>query len=102
MDGVYSVEYRQGDGWDQGFATDPNAPVSVRSQGGAVVLVHRFASTGSPVATLIENNAVASKGGRQAGNRVVLSNPGGLTVHVAVGSIDRNNSTATVVIGPGG
>jgi hypothetical protein len=105
FDGIYTVEYRQGDGWDQGFVSPAagvglTAPESTRLQGGTV-LVHQFNPVGPPegAATLIEN---AERGARPPGSTLVLTNPsGGPDYHVTVQSIDRVNGTATVSIGPG-
>ena len=97
FDGQYLVEYRQDDGWDQGFVSSPNAPPVARFQGGTV-LVHQFRSAGSPVATLIESG---DSGARQPGNTLVLTNPMGPIYHVTVKSIDRTNGAATISIGPG-
>jgi M6 family metalloprotease-like protein len=95
-DGVYTVEYRKGDGWDLGVVSSPNAPVSARLQGGAV-LVHQFRSA-VPVATLIESG---DSGAIQKGNTLVLTSPVGPVYHVTVKSFDSGNASATVSIGPG-
>ena len=50
FDGSYTVEYRQGDGWDLGFVSNFSAPQTVRSQEGAV-LIHQYRLTGDPPAT---------------------------------------------------
>lgn len=95
FDGLYTVEYRQADGWDQGFVGNPSAPAL--SPAGAV-LVHQFRAAGDPAATLIET---ADAGAILPGKTVVLSSPLGAILHVTVKSIDTINATATVSIGPG-
>jgi hypothetical protein len=97
FDGNYVVEYRQDDGWDQGFLSSRNAPAAERKQGGAV-FVHKDRSAGDPASTLIENG---NSGALLPNDTAVLSTPGGITFHVTVKSIDRTNATATVAIGTG-
>jgi len=97
FDAFYTVEYRQGDGWDLGFVTSPSAPVTARLQGGAV-LVHRWGLAGEPASTLIET---PSRGALVAGDTLNLTSSLGLLYHVTVKSIDTINGFATVSIGPG-
>jgi hypothetical protein len=96
-DGAYTVEYRQGDGWDAGFITDPRAPVPTRLQGGAV-LVHLWRSPGTPLSTLIET---VDSGALVPGQTLNFTGASGITVHVTVQSIDPVSGTATVAIGAG-
>jgi len=94
FEGIYTVEYRQGDGWDAGFATDPSAPEKVRTSGGAV-LVHQYRPVGSPPSKLI-NGAFA--GALQPCNTLVLGNG---ARHVTVQGFDTQDGVATVSIGFG-
>jgi hypothetical protein len=94
FEGIYTVEYRQGDGWDGGFATDASVPEAVRSSGGTV-LVHQYRPVGSPGSTLI-NGAFA--GALQTCNTLVLGNG---ARHVTVQSMDTTDASATVSIGFG-
>ena len=57
FEGLYTVEYRQGDGWDRGFVTGAIPPPAVQASGGTV-LVHQFRLAGAPASTLI-NGAFA-------------------------------------------
>jgi hypothetical protein len=99
FEGLYTVEYRQGDGWDLGFATDPRVPEPIRTRGGGVVLVHRFRVAGPPASTLLRG---AYGGGLQKYDTVVLTPPhGGSTFHVTVVAIDVTQASATVSIGFG-
>jgi hypothetical protein len=98
----YTVEYRQSDGWDQGFqGVSPgiagNAPPAVQRQGGAV-LVHKALSAGQPATTLIET---AKGGAILPGDTLVVTGEGGLNYHVKVTGIDTANGAATVSIGRG-
>jgi hypothetical protein len=93
--GIYTVEYRQNDGWDRGFATA--APAAVQSNGG-VVLVHQFRLAGAPTSTLISG---AFGGALTPCNTIVLPGFGGTTFHVSVESFDTANGTATVSVGTG-
>lgn len=94
--GYYTVEYRQADGWDHGFATDA-VPEPVRKAGGAV-LVHIFGGgDGGPISTLI-----------QTGDRGALVPLQSLSVAAATGryfvrvdQFDLAEGTATVTIGHG-
>ena len=97
FDGNYTVEYRQGDGWDRGFVTSPGAPQVVRSSGGTV-LVHAFSPAGLPASRLL-NGAFA--GALQPCNTMVLSGVGGTTYHVTVESFDIADGSANVSIGSG-
>lgn len=94
--GLYCVEYRQGDGWDQGFVTSPNSPARVQARGGTV-LVHQFRPAGAPASVLIEG-AYASA--LQPGNTLVLSGLGG-PFHVTVKEINVADGSAAVAIGFG-
>jgi hypothetical protein len=97
FEGIYTVEYRQADGWDQGFVSSPGSPQVVRSSGGTV-LVHQFRAAGAPASTLI-NGAFA--GALQPCNTLVLVGLGGGTFHVTVESFDIADGSATVSIGTG-
>ncbi len=97
FEGIYTVEYRQGDGWDQGFVSSANSPQIVRSNGGAV-FVHRFRAAGAPASTLV-NGAFA--GALQPCNTLVLVGLDGLTFHVTVKKFDIADGSATVSIGTG-
>jgi hypothetical protein len=97
FDGYYTVEYRQADGWDAGFASDANAPFAAKLQGGAV-LVHQYRAAGTPVARLMET---ANSGALVTNQRLTVSAPGGLTFHVQVNAIDTRQGTASVTIGVG-
>lgn len=103
QNGEFVVEYRQADGWDQGFNQNPaalrNRPVVPRAtvaQGGTV-LVHRYRENGNPAATLIEN---PTNGANQVTQNVILKNPAGPIYVITVKSIDTKSGTATVSIGP--
>jgi hypothetical protein len=50
---LYSIEYRQADGWDAGFASNPGVPGKVSAQRG-LVLVHRVQET-EPAGVLLSN-----------------------------------------------
>ena len=94
--GTFTVEYRQGDGWDRGFAEDPRAPPAARLRSGAAVLVHRYDGVGSPVSTLIENG---NSGALGVGDKWVGA--GTSTGHVRVIAFDQAAGTATVAVGLG-
>ena len=94
FDGIYTVEYRQGDGWDRGFVTDGSSPSAVRSSGGTV-LVHQYRPVGGPVSTLVNGAFV---GALQPCNTLVLGNG---ARHVRVESFDTADGSATVSIGFG-
>jgi hypothetical protein len=96
-DGAYTIEYRQGDGWDQGFVTNPNSPVPARLQGGAV-LVHLWRSPGTPPSTLIET---ADSGALVPGQTLNFTGTSGISAHVTVQRFDTISGTATVAIGAG-
>ena len=93
--GAFTIEYRQGDGWDRGFVTDPTSPDYVRAQGGTV-LVHQYREQGAPASTLVEG---ATEGALQPGNTLVL--PGPRVVHVTVRRLNPADGSATVSIGFG-
>jgi hypothetical protein len=97
FEGIYTIEYRQADGWDRGFATSTRSPGTVRSSGG-VVLVHQFRLAGAPTSTLING---AYGGALQPCNTMVLRALGGGTFHVTVASLDTTAGEATILIGPG-
>jgi hypothetical protein len=91
---VYTVEFRENDGWDQGFAT--GALLAVRRAGGAV-LVHQWQPNGTPVSILLQG---PNEGGAVQGNTIVIPAQLGL-FHMNVQKIDVGAGTATVSIGPG-
>ena len=97
FEGIYTVEYRQGDGWDRGFVTDADAPATVRLRQGAI-LVHQFRLAGAPASTLI-NGAFA--GALQPCNSLILTGFGGVTFHITVKGFDTADGSATVSIGFG-
>ena len=96
FEGLYAVEYRQGDGWDQGFVSAPNALPAVQASMGAV-LVHQFRAAGAPASTLING---AFSGALQPGNTLVLTSMG-VPFHVTVLKFDTADGSATVSIGFG-
>jgi hypothetical protein len=96
-EGIYTVEYRQGDGWDRGFVSDPTSPAVVRSSGGTV-LVHQFRPVGAPASTLIEGPYASAL---QPCNTLVLIGLGGASYHVTVTKFDIADGSATVAIGHG-
>jgi hypothetical protein len=91
FDGVYTVEYRQADGWDQGFA---NSVAAVTTAGGAV-LVHLYREAGAPAATLIDN---ANRGAWLPGDTAILTNTIGQTRSVRVDGFDTASGTATITV----
>jgi hypothetical protein len=93
--GLYTVEYRQGDGWDEGFVTSQFSPAAVRQRGGTV-LVHQFRAAGAPAARLVQGSFA---GAMQPGDTLVLT--GLFTLHVTVDKIDTTDGSATVSIGFG-
>lgn len=103
--GFYTVEYRQGDGWDRGMVEDTNSPARVRANKGAVFL-HQYLQASSSTAqqrggsasTLMET---ADQGAIFAGDNIVIAGAHGQFYHLAVSAIDLNAATATVLIGPG-
>ncbi|HMH02534.1 MAG TPA: hypothetical protein VK555_14040, partial [Terriglobales bacterium] len=101
FEGLYTVEYRQGDGWDRGFVTSDVTgaipPPAVQASGGTV-LVHQFRLAGAPASTLI-NGAFA--GALQPCSSLVLVGFGGVTFHIRVKSFDIADGSATVSIGFG-
>jgi hypothetical protein len=97
FEGIYTIEYRQADGWDLGFATSTNSPPAVRASRGTV-LVHQFRLAGVPASTLVNG---AFGGVLQPGNTLVLTGFGGVTFHVTVNSFDLADGSANVSIGFG-
>lgn len=97
FDGIYTVEYRQGDGWDRGFVSSGNSPLVVRSSRGTV-LVHQYRPVGAPASTLM-NGAFA--GALQPCNTLVVFGIDRSTYHVRVNSFDIADGSATVSIGVG-
>jgi hypothetical protein len=101
FEGLYTVEYRQADGWDRGFVTSDVTgaipPPAVQASGGTV-LVHQFRLAGAPASTLI-NGAFA--GALVPCNSMVLVGFGGVTFHIRVKSFDLADGSATVSIGFG-
>ena len=91
---IYTVEYRQGTGWDLGFATDGNTPAKVRESGG-VVLVHKYRPVGAPASTLING---AFSGALQPCDTLILEN-GSRYIHVS--AFDTRDGSATIVVGAG-
>lgn len=108
-DGVYTVEYRQADGWDRAFASG-GAPERVLENGGAV-LVHRFGGEGAPVSTVIKrgNRTAPDSTPIEGVNRGALLPPADiLTIDGSAGSywirvvkFDRADGSATITIGHG-
>jgi len=94
FEGIYTVEYRQGDGWDLGFATDMNTPTKVRASGG-VVLVHQYRPVGAPTSTLVNG---AFNGAMQPCDTMVLGNG---ARYITVKAFDTSDGSATVAIGFG-
>ena len=97
FDGIYTVEYRQGDGWDRGFVTDPNAPANVVASGGTV-MVHQYRPAGAPVSKLLNGRFAAAL---QPCNTLVLPGFGGLVYHVTVNSFNIADGSAQVSVGGG-
>ncbi len=97
FDGLYTIEYRQGDGWDRGFVTSTRANPVVRASGGTV-LVHAFRPAGFPASRLINGSFAAAL---QPCNTLVLVGLGGATFHVTVESFDVADGAANVSIGRG-
>lgn len=81
---IYTVEYRQRDGWDQGL------PVS------GAVLIHQYKLGSSPYSYLHENNASFPGSWLQNTSWIDPSNGG----KVQVNSIDTSGGTASVTVGP--
>jgi len=94
FDEIYTVEYRQGDGWDLGFVTDPRAPAAVVASGGAV-FVHQWRPVGTPTSTLI-NGSFA--GALQPCDTLVLHNG---ARYVTVDEFNVADGSATISIGFG-
>jgi hypothetical protein len=97
FEGIYTIEYRQGDGWDRGFVTSPGSPPAVRNSGGTV-LVHQFRLAGAPASRLINGTVGAAL---QPCDKLILKGFGGVTFHVTVGGFDTADGSATVSIGFG-
>jgi M6 family metalloprotease-like protein len=94
FEGIFTVEYRQGEGWDRGFATDLSTPSKVRESGG-VVLVHQYRPVGAPTSTLVTG---PFGGAMQPCDTLVLGNG---ARYVTVKDFDTAEGTATVAIGFG-
>lgn len=94
FEGIYTVEYRQAEGWDRGFATDPSSPVRVRDAGG-VVIVHQYRPAGFPASTLVTG---PFNGAMEKCQTLVLGNG---ARYVTVKDINTAEGTATVAIGFG-
>jgi len=94
FEGIFTVEYRQGEGWDRGFATDLNTPTKVRESGG-VVLVHQYRPVGQPTSTLVTG---PFGGAMQPCDTLVLGNG---ARYVTVKDFNTAEGTATVAIGFG-
>jgi hypothetical protein len=93
--GYYTIEYRQADGWDSGFAN--GVPEPVRKAGGAV-LVHIFGGDdGAPASTLIQT---ANRGALVPLQSVTVPAGSG-PYFVRVDKFDRADGSATVTIGHG-
>lgn len=97
FDGIYTIEYRQGVGWDRGFVTDLDTPQVVRSSGGAV-FVHEYRPAGAPTSKLINGKFA---GALQPCNTIVVPGSGGLVYHVTVENFDIPDGSATVSVGSG-
>ena len=96
FEGTYTIEYRQGDGWDLGFVKSLSPSPIVQASGGTV-LVHQYRRVGAPASTLI-NGAFAAI--LQPCNTLVLNGVDG-AFHVSVLSFDIADGSATVSIGFG-
>jgi hypothetical protein len=83
---IYTVEYRQADGWDEGL------PVSA-------VLIHEYKVGATPYSYLQTNAEPNAPGGWLPNTRWVA--PGG-EVQVRVNSIDASSGMASITIGPTG
>ena len=93
--GFITVEYRQNDGWDRGFAT---SRPEVLKNGGAV-LVHRAnTATAQPLSWLIEN---ATGGAIGPCGKLIFNGDDGIVFHVTVESFDLADGSATVSMGFG-
>jgi hypothetical protein len=93
--GLYTVEYRQADGWDRAFAS-AGVPEAVLKNGGAV-LVHKFGGDGTPTSTLIQG---ANRGALLPMNTISLTGTAG-SYYIRVVKFDRADGSATVKIGHG-
>ena len=98
--GLYTVEYRQADGWDRAFAS-ADVPEAVRKNGGAV-LVHKFGGEGTPASTLIHKGKIAeaNRGALLPMNTISLAGSAG-SYYIRVVKFDRADGSATVQIGHG-
>jgi hypothetical protein len=83
---IYTVEYRQADGWDQGL------PASA-------VLIHEYKVGAFPYSYLQANKQADAAGGWLPNTRWIA--PGG-QVQVRVNSIDTSSGVASITIGPTG
>jgi hypothetical protein len=84
---IYTVEYRQADGWDYGFGAALNGP--------GAVLIHEYKIGASPYSYLQEN---PNSGAWLA--KTVWGDPGGRFA-VWINSIDPSSGTASVSISAG-
>jgi len=96
LGGIYTIEYRQADGWDEGFA-GPSAPATVQLSKG-VVLVHQFLPAGAPASTWITRSA---GGALQPCNTLVLQGVAGAVFHVSVLGFDIADGFAKITVGFG-
>jgi hypothetical protein len=85
---LYSIEYRQADGWDAGFASNPGVPGKVSAQRG-LVLVHRVQET-EPAGVLLSN---ADEGAMLPGDvKDVPTSFNGATIRVLSFNPDRGTA----------
>jgi hypothetical protein len=94
--GFVTVEYRQNDGWDKGFATARRPEVL---KNGGAVLVHRAnTATAQPLSWLIENTTNGALG---PCGKLVFNGDDGIVFHVTVENFDLADGSATVSMGFG-
>lgn len=94
---IYTIEYRQFDGWDKGFGEI--GPDDVRPRRGAV-FVHQFRESGGPVSTLIGADS-KKRGALLILNKLVVNDAMGLPFTITVAGIDTNGHSATVTVEQG-